>query len=111
MSKKTNTDKTDFYVGEQYRTNPLSSIPAPNEVKIDNKIYNNIHYPDRYLNKVNHQTDETNPPSNSMYIDEDDEECEEFDRQFWFEFYGGVMDNDTTDEEMERFIESQEPDW
>ncbi|QMT34322.1 hypothetical protein LNQ82_07845 [Conchiformibius steedae DSM 2580] len=114
MNKKTVSEKTEFYVEEQYRTNPLSSIPAPNELKIENKIYNNIHHPDKYLAKVNQEknSDENN------YLDDCDDWMEEERKymlenwsEYWTDFYGGGPWEGMTEEEMESFIDSQTPDW
>lgn len=44
-----------YYVASKYRTNPLSHEPAPDEVQIGNRIYNNIHDKSAYLAKCTEQ--------------------------------------------------------
>ena len=98
----------DFNVEPEYRTNPLSHIPAVAVFKKANLVYNNIHYPTNYEKKVLE-----NKLGYSLDELEDDYDYDvgntrsSFDEEV--EFYGGDP-RDTTEVEKEQFIESQERD-
>lgn len=95
--------KNDFWVHSEFRTNPLSHIPAPQEVHIDKGshtlIYDNIHYPNAYLNAISHGGNYLEDDYNSTSTIED-----------LVDLYGGDPSN-MSDNEMENFLDSQMPDY
>lgn len=91
--------KKYFVVTPEFRTNPLSHIYAPNEVYIDNLIYNNIHYPKAYLNAAMSGSNHTNDKYENSSTIED-----------LVDIYGGDPSN-MSDDEMEKYLDSQMPDF
>jgi hypothetical protein len=95
------SNNNDFLVAPEFRTNPLSHIYAPQEVHIEKGtrtlIYNNIHYPNLYLDAIRNTSSMEDSYESSTIED-------------LVDLYGGDPSN-MSDDEMDRFLDSQMPDY
>jgi|GEM_PF-3733526 len=95
-------ENKEYVVEQQYRTNPLSHLYAPNVVIIEkgayDVIYDNIHFPDAYMRQVNQCVD-------SQY--QHDTDYDDFD--IAEDYYGAP--SGLSDSEKEAWIEANEKDW
>lgn len=92
----------EYVVEQQYRTNQLSRLYAPNVVIIEkgthDVIYDNIHFPDAYMRQVNQFAD-------SQYQHEEDYDYFDIAE----DYYGAP--SGLSDSEKEAWIEANEKDW
>ena len=95
-------ENKEYFVEQQYRTNPLSHLYAPNVVSIDkgefDVIYDNIHFPEAYMRQVN---------QNAISLNNYESDSDDFD--IAEDYYGAP--SGLTESEKEAWIEANEMDW